>query len=282
MIDKVASLIPTSVGKLDVFKSKVKRNLLQSPYEHFLPVDHKLEDIFLVSFPKSGNTWLRFLVANAIKVKFNIDRQVNFFSIHDIIPDIQISRNICSHGPFGRQNIPRIIKSHSTYNPYYHRVILLVRDPRDALISYYYFMMNYDKVSSDSSLSQFVRSPKYGAQAWVTHTKSWLFTKNSSQNIQLLLYEELLSNPHEQLCKVMDLIGFNLTDSELDQAVMLSSKENMKQSELHHKSTYSVKTQKTAFVRQGKATAGKELATEDRQYIEELTRSIAEKVGYQF
>lgn len=282
MIYKITSLIPASIDKLDVFKSKVKRNLLQSPYEHLLPVDHKLEDIFLVSFPKSGNTWLRFLVANAIKVKFNIDRQVNFFSIHDIIPDIQLSRNICSHGPFGRQDIPRIIKSHGAYNPYYHRVILLIRDPRDALISYYYFLMNYDKVSSNSNLSQFIRNPKYGAQAWAAHTESWLFTKNSSQNIQLLLYEELLSNPHEQLRKVMDLIGFNLTDLELDKAVLLSSKENMKQSELHHKSTYSVKTQKTAFVRQGKATAGKELTAEDRQRVEEVTRSIAEKVGYQF
>lgn len=282
MVYRIASLIPMSVDKFGFLRLQVKRKFLQSPYEHLLPIDHKLEDIFLVSFPKSGNTWLRFLVANAIKVKFKIDRQVNFFSIHDIIPDIQLSRNICNQGPFGQQNIPRIIKSHSSYNPYYHRVIFLVRDPRDALISYYYFLKNYEKVPSDWDLSQFVRSSKYGAQAWATHTESWCFTKNSSQNIQLLSYEELLSDPHEQLRRVMNLIGFSLTGSELDEAVMLSSKENMKQSEWQHKSTYSVKTQKTAFVRQGKATGGKELSDEDRQYVEEVTRLIAEKIGYQF
>lgn len=272
----------TPIDTISALASKVRHTFFRVSYDDLLPVDPKLEDIFLVSFPKSGNTWLRFLLANAIKVKFGIDRQVNFFSIHDIIPDIQISRNLYTCGPFGQLNIPRIIKSHSIYNPSYHRVIFLVRDPRDALSSYYHFLMNYAKIPSHWTLSEFVRSSKYGAKAWAAHTESWIFTMNSGQNIQLFLYEDLLNNPQMQLFRVMDLIGFKLTDSELDQAVMLSSKENMRSSEFSHKSTYVVKNQKTAFVRKGEATGGKELLEIDRQYVEATTRSIAKIIGYQF
>lgn len=281
MLYKITSLIPSG-DKLNSLEQKIKRKVLQAKYDKLLPVDHKLEDIYLVSFPKSGNTWLRFLVANAIKVKFGLERQVNFFSIHDIIPDIQLSRNIRSEGPFGRTDLPRIIKSHGSYNPYYHRVILLVRDPRDALISYYHFLRNYNRIPANWDLSQFVHSQQFGAEAWAAHTASWFFTKNSSQNVQILFYEDLLKNSQEQLQKVMDLIGFGLEESQLDEAVRLSSKDSMKHSEIHHKSTYLVKTQETSFVRKGEATAGKGLSDTDRKFIEDTTRSIAEVVGYHF
>jgi hypothetical protein len=282
MIYRIKSLLPISASRFNFAKNKTGWNLLGAKHQNLLPEDYKLEDIYLVSFPKSGNTWLRFLVANAIKIKFNLERQVNFFSIHDIVPDIQLSRRIQSTGTFGRLDVPRIIKSHSVYNPYYYRVILLVRDPRDALISYYHFLKNYEKIPDEWDLSQFVRSSKFGASAWAKHTESWSFTKNSSQNIQILLYEHLIDNPYEQLRRVMDLIGLSLTDCELQEAVKLSSKENMRQSEIIHKSAYLVKTQKTAFVRQGKVTGGEALLEVDRKYIEEITRTIAGAVGYQY
>ncbi len=112
------------------------RNLYQKMYyNRSLPKNHVVEDVFLVSYPKSGNTWLRFLIANALKVHYNVEQDVNFFNILDIIPSIIGDGNLRLGGSFGRTDIPRIIKSHSAYNPYYYRVILLVRDPRDVMIS---------------------------------------------------------------------------------------------------------------------------------------------------
>ena len=42
------------------------------------------DDIFIVSYPKSGNTWLRFLVANIVFP----DREINLSNIESTIPDI--------------------------------------------------------------------------------------------------------------------------------------------------------------------------------------------------
>jgi len=41
------------------------------------------DDIFLVSFPKSGNTWTRFLIANLV----HPEEKVGFENIHRLVPD---------------------------------------------------------------------------------------------------------------------------------------------------------------------------------------------------
>ena len=88
------------------------------------------DDIFLVSYPKSGNTWLRFLLAYCL---FDIEPgRVNFHNIENFIPDMYVNwpnRNLAR---------PRIIKSHEKFTKNYPRVIYLYRDGRDVMVSYYY------------------------------------------------------------------------------------------------------------------------------------------------
>ncbi|MDJ0715936.1 MAG: sulfotransferase domain-containing protein [Prochloraceae cyanobacterium] len=262
--------------------NRLKRIATESKYQRTLPVNYRMEDIFLVSFPKSGNTWLRFLIANAIKVHYNIQRQVNFFTIQDIIPDVNFSQNITSPGIFGRSDLPRIIKSHSAYNPYYNRVILIVRDPRDVLISFYYYTKERNLIPDSWTISEFIRERKYGAQAWLEHTRSWYLTFKNGQTIKIFKYEDFLQEPEATLSSLMNLLGIIMTRKSLEEAIELSSIENMKQSEIEHLSTYIIQHQKTPFVRQGKAIKGKILSKTDRKFIENETRAIAQKIGYQY
>ena len=261
---------------------KFEQTIAQKKYERFLPAHPSISDIFLVSFPKSGNTWLRFLLANVLKVHYEIELDVNFFTIHEIIPDIYISRYLDSAGPFGRTDIPRIIKSHSSYNPYYFRVILLVRDPRDALISYYHYARERGTISPDYTLSQFIRSSKYGVSAWNEHTESWYLTLKQGQIVQIFLYEDLLKDPKAQLYRIMNLMGLTVEDAKLSEAAQLSSKEKMRESENTHRSTYLIKNKERSFVRKGIAQAGKDLSEEDRKYVEDSTRKIAQMMGYDY
>ncbi|MCU0527800.1 MAG: sulfotransferase domain-containing protein [Elainella sp. Prado103] len=256
---------------------RIRRSIAKEKNQN-IPTDHKLEDIFLVSFPKSGNTWVRFLIANAIKLHYGIQRDVNFFTIQDIIPDVQLNNNIRSSGPFGIAELPRIIKSHSEYHPKYQRVILIVRNPQDALISYFYYLNSLGIISDDWTLSQFVRS-NFGAKAWNKHAQSWLQTKQG-QYIRIFKYEDFLADPVQQLAQVMNLLGLSITSEVLEKAVYLSSFENMKKLEQQTMSTRLLETQKTAFVRQGKATGGKELAEADQQYVELITGSTSKALNY--
>lgn len=267
---------------IDKALNKYQRILLDGTYRRTTPVDYCGEDIYLVSYPKSGNTWLRFLIANVLKTHFEIDREVNFFSIHELIPDIHTSRYLRERGFFAEHNLPRIIKSHANYNPYYNRVILLVRDPRDVCVSYYHFLQQRKTIPSDWTISQFIRNQTYGVSAWLKHSQSWYRLLHDRQIIQVFRYEDLLREPKLQLAKIADLFGIKMTLISIERAIDLASKSAMKHSEQTHLSSYLIQHRSMEFVRQAKASKGAELSREDRQYIEDLTRDLAGKFGYDY
>ncbi|MGF1479795.1 MAG: sulfotransferase domain-containing protein [Cyanophyceae cyanobacterium] len=268
------------------FLNRITKKNIEKEYQKGLPANYLREDIFLVSFPRSGNTWFRFLIANAIKTHYSIQREVNFFSIQDIIPEVRASedrflQNIRYEGIFGT-TIPRIIKSHSYYNPYYLRVFLLVRDPRDVCVSYYHYLRDRQAISQNHQFSDFCKHKQYGIEAWVKHTESWFLSLRQGQIIQLFRYEDLLKDPEREMSKLMSLLGLEARETALKEAVQLSSKEKMKASENTHRSTYLMKSKSKPFVRQGQVTDGKKLSTTDRKFIEDASRDIAQKLGYQY
>jgi hypothetical protein len=261
---------------------KYQKIVLDSTYRRTIPVNYYGEDIYLVSYPKSGNTWFRFLLANLLISHFEIDRAVNFFSISELIPDIHTSRYLCDRGFFADYYLPRIIKSHANYNPYYNRVILLIRDPRDVCVSYYYFLQQRGTIPSSWTISDFIRNKKYGINAWIKHSRSWYRLLHDRQIIQVFRYEDLLKEPEIQLTKIADLFGLKINSDSIALAINLASKSAMKHSENTHISSYLIQNKSMEFVRQAKASKGKELSIEDKQYIEDLTRDIAAQLGYDF
>ena len=265
----------------------IENQIKDKKFKKVLPKNYRTEDIFLVSFPKSGNTWLRFLIANAVKVHFAIETEVNFFSILEIIPAIKNNRygnvaNLCSFGMFGRADLPRIIKSHDTYNPYFNRVILLVRDPRDVICSWFRYLKNYQKIEPDTKISDFLNNSRYGIHTWVNHTESWYFNQKMDQLIKIFRYEDLLQNTTIQLQLIMELLGIKMTPEELNKAIELSSKEKMKQSEDAHMSNFYLDNRQIPFVNQGESRKGKDLPESDRLIVEQKTKTIANKLGYKY
>src|SRR5271169_1412716 len=81
------------------------------------------DDTFIVSYPRSGNTWTRFLLANLL----HPDVTVNFTTIEKLIPDVEAQ----SSRYMKRLPSPRVIKSHQYFDHRYRKVLYVVRDPRD-------------------------------------------------------------------------------------------------------------------------------------------------------
>src|SRR5579864_3903338 len=105
------------------------------------------DDTFLVSYPKSGNTWTRFLIANLVYP----EKHPDFSNINELIPDPEA----LSKRHLGQLPRPRILKSHQYFDPRYERVICIVRDPRDVVLSEYHFQIKRRVLAEDFPISDF-------------------------------------------------------------------------------------------------------------------------------
>jgi hypothetical protein len=197
--------------------------------------------------------------------------------MHTFIPDIHQSRDI----PIALQFPPfrRIIKSHSSYNPFYKNIFLLVRDPRDVMVSYYYFRKNLEQYQND--ISFFIRENKFGIKAWINHSRSWLEKVEPRQRISIFYYEKFREDPMRELKRLFLLMGFNINENILNKAIELSDFDYMKKLEAETASYSLRKHKKLNFVRKGKVGSGnKELNKDDILFIEKNAYKIMKKLNY--
>jgi len=234
-------------------------------------------DILLASYPKSGNTWLSFLIANAIIKHRNIDKSVNWFNIGDVIQGIDRNLGLTNFGFQGELDLPRILKTHQRNEGRFERGILLVRDPRDVLTSHFYYTKTYGL--HDMPFSDFIRSKEYGITNWVSHTNSWI--RNSPGfNIYTVRYEDLKLDTLNELRKITNLFGIQVSDQVLLKTIELSSKENMRMLESTTRSNTIQNRQEYTFVRKGEINQGKDLDESDNDYILKLSGDVMTKLGY--
>jgi uncharacterized membrane protein YkvA (DUF1232 family) len=212
------------------------------------------DDTFLVSYPRSGNTWTRFLVANLI----NPDEPVTFATLESRIPEIyDVPDRVLRR--FAR---PRIIKSHESFDPRYRKIIYIVRDPRDVAVSYYEFQLKRRVISEDCNLEEFIPrfmdsefEPTTGS--WGDHVLSWLATRQGRPNFLLLRYEDMQQRTADEAARIAGFLGLDQSPGRVARAVELSSSERMRKLEREQASQWK-ETKKTRldkpFVR--KAVAG--------------------------
>src|SRR5260370_8194332 len=100
------------------------------------------DDVFLTSYPRSGNTWTRFLVGNFV----NPNEPVTFLNVERLVPDMYKTADWVLR----RRPRPRVLKSHESFDARYRRVTYIVRDPRDVPISTYHCDINLRSIPAAS------------------------------------------------------------------------------------------------------------------------------------
>lgn len=184
-------------------------------------IENRNTDVYLVSYPKSGNTWMRFLLINYL---YNKKRTpLNYSSLEDFIPSIYKSSTNHINSITGK----RIIKSHSVNN-HYPKVIYLVRDGRDAMVSYYYFQKELDKF--DGTFREFYftkRDREVGT--WSEHIfKAFDYKKKYPDKILFIKYEDLKKDEVNTFKKVIDFLGYDIDDDQLSFSLKSTTFKNLK------------------------------------------------------
>src|SRR5215469_9246332 len=182
------------------------------------------DDVFLLSYPKSGNTWTRFLVANLVYP----EKQPDFSNLNTIIPDPEaLSKRILAKLPR-----PRILKSHQYFHPSYRRIIYVVRDPRDVAVSQYYFHIKRTLIDESYPIERFVERFVAGETSlyasWGENVASWLATRYHTPDFLLLRYEDMIADTPRELAKVASFLGIDAEANRIRCAVEQSSAERMR------------------------------------------------------
>ena len=198
------------------------------------------DDVFIVSYPRSGNTWTRFLIANLIYP----EEPVTFANVEGKIPDVyKNTRNQLLRTPR-----PRILKSHEYFDPRYKKVIYIVRDPRDVAVSYYHFDRKRKKIEDGYPLERYIARfiagdvDDYGS--WKDNLASWLATRQGVESFLLLRYEDMLEQPAAELAKVASFLGIERSPEQVSRAVELSAADRMRHLEKEQAAAW-VNTRKT-------------------------------------
>ena len=276
--------------------------------------------IWLTSYPKSGNTWLRTIISQILffdeisrenpfekisEIK-NYPKSENFkdliknpSNVEEIINNWSLSQDII--------NLEKKIKIFKTHNIFCNfgkysfsnpsntaGVIQIVRDPRNVVSS----LKNHYSIPDEDNAVKFLMNenkwildlnknllPTF-ISSWRLHYNSW---KNFPRNHLLIKYENIIRDPVKIIKKVYKYLQIffklNLTDENLVEIVKNTSFENMSTAEkkgYFKESVYNNNTKsKVDFFNLGPKNSWKEkLQTKNIEIIEKEFNSEMKELGY--
>lgn len=180
-------------------------------------------DFWLVSYPRSGNTWMRLVLANYI---WECPSIANLQELQVYIPDIYYERSNIIPKRFSKKH--RIIKSHEKFRNDYSQVIYVYRNPFDCAWSYFHFMKDWK--GGYSQFSEFVQdflngNLSYGS--WADHLLEWNQLHRGKHIF--LCYEDIVQNPKIYLRQILSFVEFGYDEKRADNALKNASAEAVAQ-----------------------------------------------------
>lgn len=194
--------------------------------------------LHVVSYPKCGRTWLRYALGVILCEHFGITiandaelLEINRLSRIDArVPSIRFSHDDNPH-------LKRLDQLGRNKHAYRSRdVILLVRDPRDVVVSSFHQHTRRAPVFGDpgfeGSLDEFIRHPVFGIRVIVEFLNIWASARDIPRSFLLLRYEDMQETLERELRRVLSFIGIHVENRLVKAGAVAASFERMQ--ELEH------------------------------------------------
>ncbi|XP_071498931.1 sulfotransferase 1A1-like [Diadema antillarum] len=264
-------------------------------------MDVRPDDLFLITYAKSGTTWMQQIV---LLVSFEGDAsklegdhvlfRIPFLEIvstrnhpnvtrgyADVVRDWDSPRMMKSHA------LPRFLPPSIRSDQPKAKVIYVVRNPKDAAVSYYHFcrylhgMPAYE--SWDVFFEEFIagRAPQ---GSWFENVLPW-WKKRHHPNVLFLKFEDMKKDPRGAVVQVARFMGKSLRDEVIDRIVEDSSFGSMKKSASSNpdfilERREEGKKEGASFMRKGAVGNWKEYFTEEQnRRFDELYEKEIEGTG---
>lgn len=203
-------------------------NALRRNYS--LPLAHALirthaTDGYIVSFPRSGSTWLRTILAGLIDSEAGAEPEV----FNRILPGVSGRRlPLVWSLPD-----PRIIHSHTTFRAAIPKAVYVVRDGRDAIVSFYHYSTTRNGIEMPFEEWFALYTRRWYGPRWHDHVESWL-TKGREKlgaSLMVMRFEDLKGDPIGLVREVADFLGLPTEQRAIAHAVEMASLEQARKRE---------------------------------------------------
>jgi hypothetical protein len=250
---------------------------LRAPVVRFRHRRLSPHDALVVSYPRSGSTWFRFMVFECLS-----GAPSEFSLVHPGIP--AIGRHF--YAPRLLPEGGRLIGSHETYCDRDRKVVYLVRDPRSLVLSGYSLQRRQQTFDGDLDdfVSEFVRGKASPFGSWAHHVSYWLSSVPArSGNLMLIRFEELRRDPHKVLAETFRFLDVPMKADVIGRAVenntvkRMRAKEDRAPKEIFRRA----KAHDIRFVNSGSVSGWKqELTSEQIDAIERHATVPLQRLGY--
>jgi peroxiredoxin len=268
-VQKLSAWLGKGMGKLQFFELK-----------HFKLVPRP-DDIFIVTYPRSGTTWMQMIL-----YQLTTDGKMDMAHIAEHCPWFE--RSMHSAEGFENRPSPRTFKTHLAFHEVPKgpgRYIYIARDGRDVAVSYYNLYRNYNgyKGTFAEFFEQFMRgNVHYGS--WFKHVGGWWKHRNDL-SVLFLTYEELTRDLEGCIRRIIAFCHLEVPLEKLPRIIERCSFAFMKQHESKFdpalEMLWESGTQLNSFLRAGRTGEGaRQLVPEQQVRYDHAFRVLLEPNGF--
>jgi hypothetical protein len=259
-----------------------------APVDLFAGGDAQYAFANVISYPKSGRTWFSTLYFHYARFYFNeTDLQAKSLYTPDqnrAFQEMLVRRAagrvfpVCTFThlgssvlkPFEQRTAPWPDRTDDTLT---HPTVLIVRDPRDVVVSHYHHLRAIDgSLEPDMTLAEFIRGP-WGIRRVLRFMDMWAeHVRTGHPRLAVCTFEELRRDAGAAFAAAMTFMGASMDHEALARAVEESTFERLREKEHSKRVEQGVSLDRDAFrFRQGTIGAhAHELSDSDRDYLETI------------
>lgn len=269
--------------------------------------------VWLASYPKSGNTWLRVFIANYLAnstapVSINQVHQLGTgdaliehyravagmgFNVADVASTMQLRSKVLQRIVSNGADV-NLVKTHNIRTvawdvelipPEYTRsAFYVMRNPLDMVLSYArHYGLSHEKAAEAichpaNGLAADKRGVGQLLCSWGEHVACW--THSASYPMLVLRYEDLLLKPEQEFTRVIEHLGLQVDSERLRRSIKHSSFDQLQQQEKQQGFIERRDGDYTFFGRGKSGVWRDELAPDLVKYIRLRNKRMMKKYGY--
>jgi hypothetical protein len=204
--------------------------------------------LIIIGHPKSGNTWLKVMIARLYQVRHGFKASELIGSDELALRNPAIPRLAATNAVYSYEGrVGQVLAADAPDHPLRHKpVLLLARNPIDVAVSWFFQFTRRQSAHKQElinhfiahpidrhtiTLWEFVRHSDIGLPFLIDYLNTWEHNLQQLEHSLLVRYEDLRASPASTLKRITALMGESFSEAEIEEAVSFGSFDNLRKLE---------------------------------------------------